>query len=242
MVKQYGIPESRVVRILNGVDTGNFYPVPSKAKTMTRQRLGLPANKAIILYVGRLVPVKGLDVLLRAWALLTEDLRAYALLLVVGGGPEQEKLLDLIQTLGLQGSVLLAGEQEEVRDYYWAADVFVLPSRSEGLSVALLEAMASGLAVVVSDLPGNRAVVRSEENGLLFPVGDTDMLVESLERVMCDPNLRRSIGESAYRTIKNGGYSLQAVADSHERVYQEVLGCAGNRRVGLKTATLKREA
>ena len=103
----------------------------------TREGLGLPADKIITLFVGRLVPVKGLDILLRAWALMPPIVRVGALLVLVGDGEEREPVLGMIHSSGLESSVILAGEQRAVRDYYWAADIFALPSRSEGHSLAL---------------------------------------------------------------------------------------------------------
>ena len=101
--------------------------------------------------------------------------------------------------------------------YLQAADVFVLPSRREGLSNALLEAMAAGLTVVVSDLPGNRAVVRDGENGLMFPVDDLAALQNHLT-IAGSPDLRANLGRQARATMSD--YSMQSTAARHRAVYE----------------------
>ena len=132
-----------------------FHPISSEKKTAIRTRLGLPANRAIFLYAGRLNAKKGGDVLLRAWALLPQRARDNALLVLVGGDVDDKSILDLIASLKIRDSILLVGHQQDIRSYYWAADSFVLASRTEGMSNALLEAMSCGLPAIVSNVGGS---------------------------------------------------------------------------------------
>jgi glycosyltransferase involved in cell wall biosynthesis len=180
LLSEMGIPEQRVIRIPNSVDTDNFRPPSAEEKLAVRRRLGLSVYKAVLLYVGRLDPIKGVDVLLRAWALVPEHLRAHSQLVLVGDGAERENLLHLANSLNMQESVSLTGLQQAVRDYYWASDVFVLPSRTEGMSNSMVEAMACGLPVVASNVGGALDLVQADGNGLLFESEDQRDLAQKL--------------------------------------------------------------
>ena len=221
MVRDLGIPERGVVRIPNAVDINHFCPAPAEGKPTTRQRLGLPTDKTVVLYVGRLMPVKGLDVLVGAWALLPEDVRVGALLVLVGDGEERESLLRTIQSLGLQGSVLLVAEQEAIRDYYRAADIFVLPSRTEGLSVSLIEAMACGLPVVASNVGGALDVVKEGGNGVLFESENHQELAQKLDFILQMGARRAELGMRARQTV-TAYADLDTVAQRLGDLYREL--------------------
>ena len=180
LVMDLGVSPQQVVLIPNGVNTDYFRPPSAEEKAACRGRIDIAADKTLVLFVGRLVPEKGVDVLLQAWEQLPQGVRSGTLLLLVGDGAEREKLLHMIGSLGLQESVELAGEKQNVRDYYWAADVFVLPSRTEGLSVALNEAMSCGLPVIASNVGGSPDVVKEHENGVLFESEDHDELTRKI--------------------------------------------------------------
>lgn len=222
MVLTLGIPATRVVRIPNSVDTKVFYPVSSNEKLAARKRLGLPMRKTIILYVGRLEPIKGVDILLRAWALLPEDVRLEALLVVVGDGSERENLLHLMSEFRVSESVLLAGAQESTRDYYWAGDIFVLPSRTEGLSNALIEAMACGLPVVASKTGGALDIVKEGENGLLFDVANSTQLMRKLSWMITNRDQWKEMGTYARQSVQIYA-DLEMAAGYLDKVYKALL-------------------
>ena len=217
-----GIPATRVVRIPNAVETSQFYPASGAEEMATRRRLDLPAGKTIVLYVGRLEPVKGLDILLRAWALLPEHVRVNALLLIVGGGPEHEKLLGLADSLGVHESVLLTGSKQDVRDYYWAADIFVLPSRAEGLSNAMIEAMACGLPVVASNVGGAPDMVEEGKNGTLFEAESHNELAQKLASMFAMQNRWIEMGALARQSVELYADLLPTVGRLSE-VYRSLL-------------------
>jgi glycosyltransferase involved in cell wall biosynthesis len=221
MVRDLGIPDRQVVRIPNGVDTSYFFPPTAQIKAETRQRLGLPPGKTVTLYVGRLVPIKGLDVLLRGWALLPENLRSHALLLIVGDGTKREELKLMVQSLGLQMSVIFEGEQQAVRDYYQAADIFVLPSRSEGLSGSLVEAMACGLPVVVSRVGGALDLVHEAEHGTFFDSEDYRELAQRLIEITVAKYSWPEMGARARQSVKDYA-NLDTVSQRLLDLYSEL--------------------
>ncbi|MGV3658732.1 MAG: glycosyltransferase family 4 protein [Prosthecobacter sp.] len=162
------LPEPKMTVIGNGVDTGHFTPPTADEKRAARQRLGLAADAPVVVSVGSMVPRKGMDLLIQAWA---QVLRAFpgARLAIAGSVGRRltfmdkaatldtytEHTLALIQQLPAPESVVLSRrEVEHVRDYYWAADLFVLASEREGLPNVVLEAMACGLPCLLSPYDG----------------------------------------------------------------------------------------
>lgn len=206
-----GVPRERIVTLTNGVDTGRT-PRPHDA-------LSDPAQ---ILYVGRLHPQKGLDTLVQAFALLRARLPQPVVLRLVGEGPAEQEVRRLAYELGVADLVDLAGRREDVTPDLDGADVFVLPSRVEGLSNALLEALAAGLPAIVSDIPGNRTVVTDGRTGLMVPVDDAAALASALERLMTDDGLRRRLG-TAGRLAVGQRYGFDRVAAQYVDLYASLL-------------------
>ncbi len=127
----------------------------------------------------------------------------------------------LADRLGLSELVHFLGHREDIPDLLGAMDIFVLPSHSEGVSLALLEAMAAGLPVIVSDVGGLPEVVRHGENGLVIPVKDPQALAQALEKLLADPTYAHSLGESARREVK-AHYSLERLGRDINEIYQEL--------------------
>jgi glycosyltransferase involved in cell wall biosynthesis len=196
-----GISRQKIVLMPNGVDTTQFAPIPKEAKTSVRQALGLPEDKHIVLYIGRLDKIKGVDLLLRAWARLPAPLLQKILLVIVGRGPELDALQSQVEALAVQDTVLMTGLKHNVLDYYHAADIFALPSRSEGLSNALGEAMACGLPAVASALGGALDLIREGESGSLFEPENTEQLCEKLAQLLSMDAQRLQIGVSARQAV-----------------------------------------
>lgn len=215
-----GVVPAKVAVIPNGVDSAALKPADAHLRRSQRARLGVAEDAVVAIFVGRLVALKRVDLLLRAWARVCRQAEVH--LLVVGDGPERQQLEALSGRLGLS-SVRFEGEHEEVGPYLELADVFVLPSSHEGLSVALLEAMAAGLAPLATDLPGNRAVVQDGANGILVPPGDPVKLAAGLMRLLTNPELRRTLGIAAHETVA-AEYGLDAAVDAHLLAYGEARG------------------
>jgi glycosyltransferase involved in cell wall biosynthesis len=199
----------RVVKIPNGV----LLPSLPRDRSGARQALGLPQDEGIVLFAGRFARYKGLDDLIAAWAVVSR--RGWMLLLV---GEEAE---DDPYEAGVDlARVELRPWVDSIQPYLDAADVFVLPSHSEGMSNALLEAMASGRTVVSSDTGAATEMIEDEVSGLVHGTGDVPALVESLGRVMDDEQLRTRLAEGARRRAEE--FSVESVVGRLEQVYQRI--------------------
>ena len=195
----YGRNGTPIRVIPPGVDLSLFRKVDQYA---ARQRLGL-SDERIVLYVGRIEPLKGLDILLRAAALL-DDISGTRIL-IVGGNPledaEFERLNMLADSLRISDMVTFTGSvsQEVLPAYYSAADIFVLPSWYESFGLAALEAMSCGTPVVVSRVGGLTTFIEHGKTGYLVPWRCPEAFARSLETLLENPSLRRAMGEAAAR-------------------------------------------
>jgi glycosyltransferase involved in cell wall biosynthesis len=176
-----------------------------------------------LIAVGRLKAPKDFVTLVRALAALRG--RTYEAL-IVGDGPDRGAVEAEIERLGLEGRVQLAGERSDVPELLAASDVFVLSSRSEGLPVSVLEAMAAQLPVVASRVGGLGELVVDGETGLLVPPGDETALAEALGRLVDDRELRRKLG-AAGRARAEDSFDLSAFRRAHIDLYDRQLGLAG---------------
>lgn len=218
-LRRAGVPAGRIRSIPNGVDTDRFRPTDDAGRRAARRALALPPVP-VVLYAGRLAPEKGVDVLVDAWA---EARRRGALgtLVLVGDGPERRALERRARDQGVLGAIRFAGAAADVAPWLAAADVFALPSRQEGLSVALLEAMASGLAVVATDVGGTADAAGGAAH--LVPPGDPAALAAAVDRLLADPPRALALGEAARRRAA-ARYGIREVARWHLALYREVLG------------------
>jgi glycosyltransferase involved in cell wall biosynthesis len=208
---EQGFARERIVEIPNGVDTGRFTPASAEERARLRRELQLPQEGQLVIYVGRLHYQKGVDTLLRAWKEVCHS-HPQAHLLVVGQGPERGKLEKLAASLDLGTSLQFLGQVEPVLPYLQASDVFVLPSFFEGLSNALLEAMACGLAVVTTNIGGTCEVVQSGVDGLLVEPGDAPALAVSLSQVLGDATLAQQLGAAARQRVEAEYTADRAIA------------------------------
>ena len=176
-------------------------PNPLPALALQPATAAAAARPAGFVSVGRLVHQKGLDLLLEAMARCAGPSASWPLVLV-GDGVERPALERLAVATGLAGRVQFAGFQRDPLPFLLDASVFVLPSRFEGMPNALLEAMAAGLAVIVSDAsPGPLEVVEHRRSGLVVPAGDVEALASALAELAADPQLCRALGSAARRRI-----------------------------------------
>jgi glycosyltransferase involved in cell wall biosynthesis len=175
-----------------------------------------------VLYVGKLIHYKGVDNLIRAFQLVLEKC-PNCRLTIAGNGDEREELVQLSSELGLEGKVVFAGDVPDqlLAQYYRDSDLLVLPSlesRREAFGMVLLEAMACGIPVIASDIPGPDEVVSNDENGLLTPPGDTAKLAEAMITILSDPR-RAEMGGRALRSAKLG-YDWSIITGRYEDLYR----------------------
>jgi glycosyltransferase involved in cell wall biosynthesis len=184
-----------------------------------RAELRIDEDEVLLVFVGRVVPIKRLDLLLRALALAGESEPRLRLALV-GDGEERPGLERLAAELGVAAGVRFLGYRRELRPLFAAADIAVLSSDNEGTPVSLIEAAAAGLPAVATDVGGVREVV-GEGTGVLVPRGDARALADALVRLASDPQRRRSCGHAA-RQRAIGRYGAERLLDDVDGLYREL--------------------
>lgn len=218
-LEQEGPPEWKVVTIPNGVDTVTF---AAGSREAGRRRLGIDSSALVVGAVGTLKPVKGQDLLLEGMLPLFEEYPALRLVLAGTISPEfGGRLRERIESAGVAERVLLPGAVEEVPDLLAALDVFVLPSRSEGMSNALLEAMAAGNAIVATDVGGNRESLGGGEAGILVPLEDPAAQRVAISGLLKEPD-RRILLATAAASRAREHYGLDRMIERTELLYQEL--------------------
>ena len=214
------VPPTLAARVLNGIPVQRFEG-GGQARERARARLGIEPGVPLLGCVGRLVGLKNHRLLLGCLPALAATHPGVRLVLV-GDGPLEAALRIEARALGVAARVRCGGARDDVPALLPALDVFVLPSLTEGLSIALLEACAAGLAVVASDVGGNPEIVRDAQTGRLFASGDGDGLRNLLDELLADATQRARLGAAA-RDWVLGHASVGAMADGYERLYREAL-------------------
>ncbi len=219
MVRLYQAPEERIRLLSCGVDLSLFKPLDMEE---SRKQLGLNGEK-VILYVGRIEPIKGLDLLLRSAAIMEE---AHIKALIVGGNMEQEaeveRLKEMAKELGIEDSLEFVGlvDQRQLPVYYNAADVCVVPSHYESFGLVALEAMACGTPVVASRVGGLSAVVHHGRTGYLVSGRCPEPYADSVEVIFSSKALQKSMGRAARERAE--GMSWERVAQETLLLYRDL--------------------
>jgi glycosyltransferase involved in cell wall biosynthesis len=197
-------------------------PTPDSESAQLRDQLGIGRGEPMILSVGRLSKEKGHADLLRALGRLRSIPQAWKLVLV-GVGPERGALERLARSLGINQRVVFAGFRPDVRCFFSIADVFVLPSHSEGSSNALLEAMMAKVPIAATRVGGNPEIVLDEKTGLLVPVADPRTLAGAIARLLEEPDLSSRFVAAAFARATRE-FSLERYRDRICGFYAEALG------------------
>jgi glycosyltransferase involved in cell wall biosynthesis len=205
-----GYDEARIANLPNGV------PLPEEGWAPRSDRLRSPHA----VYVGRLATEKGLQSLIDAWPAVQKTF-LYARLTLIGEGPERPAIEARIARLGLGDVIKLPGASPDPGSVLRDSDLFVLPSREEGMSIALLEAMAMGIPIVASAIPGNLKLVDDGVHGRLAHPGDPDDLARAIVAQWSDPEAAAWMGLEARRRVQDR-YSIAAVAQAHLELFRRL--------------------
>jgi glycosyltransferase involved in cell wall biosynthesis len=226
LVMYYGADPAKITVIPNGYNPTDFYPVK---QNLARQAIGIDPHEPTILQLGRLVPRKGIDNVIRALAILQQQHGQSAHLLIVGGDsrvpdsnktPEIGRLQQLAKDIDVADQVTFVGSRsrDELKQYYSASDVFVTTPWYEPFGITPLEAMACGTPVIGSAVGGIKHTVLPHKTGYLVPPNDPSALAARLALLLSNSPLRKQFGETAIRHVR-AGYTWQYVAQQTADLY-----------------------
>lgn len=224
LAKDVGIPQKKIRVIYNGIDTEQYHPEGHEASSGAESFA--PRGSMVIGSVGRLDSVKAYDVLLQAFAQVSQsDVTIDPRLVLVGDGPERAALEYRIHKLGLASRVWMAGERDDVPRLLQVLDVYVCSSIAEGMALTIIEAMASGLPVIATQVGGNPELVVSQETGTLVPPGDPDALAQALASGLGQPDMLHKQGRAG-RKRAQAHFSVDAMTAGYCALYDRLLGIA----------------
>lgn len=215
-LRRFGVPQSRIAIIGNGIDFKTFCAAPPSLAVEIRK-----GDRLTVGLVGRLVPAKGPDYFLRA---ARDVLQRFpnTLFVFVGEGPERRRLEALARELEIEHSVLFAGQRNDMPGVYNSLDVLALPSITEGMPMTILEGLAAKRAVVATRVGAVPDLIEHERTGLLVEPRDVRGLCEALERLLSDAVLRQRLGEAGQALVRQR-YSAEAMAQNYLGLYQRLL-------------------
>ena len=207
LMKKLHLSKEQFKIIPNAIDTKDFTFEMNREKK--RAELSLKSDDIVITCVSKLRRGKGHNYLLEAF----EQLRHYSerrqkshtnrrfKLLIVGDGEQKEILLKQIESYKSKSNILFIGNRNDVKELLRISDIFILPTLGEGMSNALLEAMASGLPVITTDIPENNELIKNGKTGILVPIKDSDSLAKAIEDLLSDGERRKNLSENSKRNI-----------------------------------------
>ena len=232
LVDLYSAQPNKIKIVPPGVDTSRFYPISSDE---AKEFINMPTTEKMILFVGRIEPLKGIDTLIRAIAQMRKaDVMADCphYLYVIGGepdsketnsNPEMKRLKVLCRDLGVGDLIVFMGkkDQDTLQYYYSAAEIVVMPSNYESFGMVALEAMACGTPVVATQVGGLQHLVQDGVTGFIVPHNDPDALELSLTQLICKPELREQLSDNSVNYAKT--YSWDVVTPKIIEVYRDSL-------------------
>ena len=207
-----------VILIPNGVDIDKFSTL---SREEARSKFNIKHNERKLIFVGRLIPIKGIRFLIEAMPLIRKQ-HPGARLLIVGNGEERQNLEELAEKLNLKKWISFLGQipSERIPEYMVASDIFVLPSLSEGFPLTILEAMASALPIVTTRVRGLPEIIKDGENGFLVEPQNPGQIAERVLLILGDDVLRERMAKNNWQRAKQ--YSWQNVAKNLEEIYSRV--------------------
>ena len=215
----YSAPSELIDVIPPGVDTNHFYPIPVDE---AKEFIGIPENERMILFVGRIEPLKGVDTLIKAISQIQQSdilSKCPHNLFIIGGDPnldrdktnkEMQRLQDLRSELGVGDLVLFLGrrDQDSLQYYYSAAEMLVMPSHYESFGMVALESMACGTPVVATQVGGLQHLVQDEETGYVIPNDDPDALEEKITLLICKPEIREKMSRNSISYAQSFSWNI----------------------------------
>jgi len=221
--RRMGVPEEKIAIVPNGIDLSEYANLPSQGAF--KKKFGIPEDKKVILYLGRIHRIKGIDLLIKAYAYLIEKVGNKDAVLVIAG-PDDGYLNDakaLAYSLRVSDSVMFVGPLygKDKLAAYVDSDIYVLPSRYEIWGLTILEAYACGKPVIASNVGGPKDLVLDNETGLLFETGNFRELAERIMHLLNDENKCVEMGKKARKLVEQK-YSIENVVKRLENIYSEV--------------------
>lgn len=214
------VAAERATTVLNGIPVQNFETSAAR-KEAARHRMGLAQDDLVVGCVGRLIGLKNHRLLISALPRLCQR-HPKLRMVIVGYGELEHTLKAQAESLGVTDRLLITGQRSDVPDLLPAFDVFALPSQTEGLSIALLEACATQLAVVASSVGGNPEIIHDQQTGLLVPANDGAALEQALDQLLNSPALRARLGAQARDWVHQHA-SIEALQKAYEQFYQDAM-------------------
>lgn len=211
------ISQNKLCVIYNGIEMRSFLNMHGNI----RDELGIPKNTPLIGTVGRLTPQKGHKFLLEAIKKLKFKFPEIKLL-IVGDGPLKNDLKKYSQTLNIDDKVIFLGLRRDIPNFLSSIDIFVLPSLWEGLSNALIEAMASGKPVIVTDIPPIKEIINSEELGVLIPPENSDAIADALELLLHDKTRSETSGNAAKEKAFSS-FTIEKTIEQYTSLFEDIL-------------------
>lgn len=215
MASSTKINKDKILVIPNGIDIKSFQcPELGEIK---RKELGISSDNFVIGNIARMVPLKNHKFLIAIFKELLKDFPKLKLVLV-GDGLLKRELEIYSEANGLSNSVMFLGERKDIAELLSAFDLFILPSLTEGVSITLLEAMASGIPIVASKVGGNPEIIENERTGLLIPLSENIRWIETIKSLIKNENRRRDISKRAKNFVTEQ-FSIETMVENYEEIY-----------------------
>ncbi len=217
LVEYENFSRKKIMVVYNGIDDA-MYTTPSD--TNVRQSLGIKPEDFVLGTVARLDPIKNHKMMIKSLGIVRKSY-PNTFLVLVGDGQERKNLESFVSSLGLSSHVIFTGFKEDIHNYLKAIDIFLLTSFSEGTAMTLLEAMASSLPCIATNVGGNPEIVRNGETGFIVPNDDCKLLTDKICLLLQDEDLLNKMGNAGRRRFKEK-FSVEQMVSAYEKVYDDL--------------------